>query len=221
MKILISKPTGLGVTVMGGHIYAAGGHSGAAYLDRVERYDPFTDTWSLVKTMLNCRCNFAFAALWNQLASMFQPHTYMNVSGWTIYTVEPRLNGKVIIQICIVWWLHEIFIIQTTVATTTKTYTCTHTDTHTHTHILCKSCQSRTMIFDSLNEDACVRRTTSNCGHFVCKIVDIYNLCMTFQCWTEDQTLCTLFSPFFSTYLYTLCKSRQFATVCTYSRTSL
>ena len=63
MKILITKPTGLGVTVMGGHIYAAGGHSGAAYLDRVERYEPFTDTWSLVKTMLNCRCNFAFAAL--------------------------------------------------------------------------------------------------------------------------------------------------------------
>ena len=34
---------------------------------------------------------------------------------------------------------------------------CTHTHTHTHT---CKCCQTRTLIFDSLNEDACVRRTT-------------------------------------------------------------
>ena len=27
-------------------------------------------------------------------------------------------------------------------------------------------------MFDSLNKDACVRRTTGNCGHFVFKIVD-------------------------------------------------
>ena len=40
---------------------------------------------------------------------------------------------------------------------------------HTHT---CKPCQSRTMIFDSLNEDVHVRCTTGNVGHFVCKIAD-------------------------------------------------
>ena len=44
-------------------LYAAGGHSGATYLDRVERYDPYEDKWTVVKSMLNSRCNFAFAGL--------------------------------------------------------------------------------------------------------------------------------------------------------------
>ena len=55
---------GLGVAVMNGMLYAAGGHSGSAYLDLTECYDPYSDKWSVVRNMMNCRCNFAFAALW-------------------------------------------------------------------------------------------------------------------------------------------------------------
>ena len=74
------------------------------------------------------------------------------------------------------------------------------------------------MIFDSLNEDVRVRRTTGKRGTLVCKIADtMYDLCMTFQCWTEDQTLCTLFSLlFFQHMTRPIRKNRQFATVCTY-----
>ena len=53
----------------------------------------------------------------------------------------------------------------------------------------------------------------------LCVKLRTHNLCMIFQRWTEDQTLCTLFSLFFSTYICTsikICKSRQFATVCTH-----
>ena len=63
----------------------------------------------------------------------------------------------------------------------------THTNTHTHTG---KPCQSRT-IFDSLNEDVRVLWDT------LCVKLRTHNLCMTFQLWTEDQTLRTLFSLFF------------------------
>ena len=48
----------------------------------------------------------------------------------------------------------------------------------------------------------------------LCVKLQLQNLCMTFQRRTEDQTLCTLFSSLFST--YPICKSRQFANVCTY-----
>ena len=82
----------------------------------------------------------------------------------------------------------------------------THTNTHTG-----KPCQSRTMIFDSLNEDVRVLWDT------LCVKLRTHNLCMTFQLWTEDQTLRTLFSLFFFNIpLYARVGSRQFATVCTY-----
>lgn len=48
---------------MDGVLYAAGGHSGATYLDKVESYDPYEDKWRPVKPMLNRRCNFAYAGL--------------------------------------------------------------------------------------------------------------------------------------------------------------
>ena len=85
----------------------------------------------------------------------------------------------------------------------TYAYVLKYTHTHTHTHTCtCKHQQLRTMIFDSLNKDVRVRRTTGNCGTLLCVKLRTHNLCMTFQRWTEDQTLCTLIFLLFSTYPY-------------------
>ncbi len=61
--VLTLSIAGLGVATMDGMLYAAGGHSGAAYLDRMECYNPYEDKWTVMKPMLNSRCNFAFAGL--------------------------------------------------------------------------------------------------------------------------------------------------------------
>ena len=37
---------GVGVVVLGGFLYAIGGHDGSSYLNNVERYDPQTNQWS-------------------------------------------------------------------------------------------------------------------------------------------------------------------------------
>ena len=66
---------------------------------------------------------------------------------------------------------------------------------HTHT---CKHRQSRTMIFDSLLKwgHLCSTYYWQLCDT-LCAKLRTHNLCMTFQRWTEDQTLCTLLLFFF------------------------
>lgn len=53
-KIYISCP---GVGVLGGQLYAAGGHDGPLVRKSVEVYDPQTNTWRLVCDMNMCRRN--------------------------------------------------------------------------------------------------------------------------------------------------------------------
>lgn len=43
---------------MGGRIYAIGGHDGVRYLSSVEAYEPFTNQWSPVATISQCRFIF-------------------------------------------------------------------------------------------------------------------------------------------------------------------
>lgn len=46
-----------GVGVLGGQLYAAGGHDGPLVRKSVEVYDPQTNTWRLVCDMNMCRRN--------------------------------------------------------------------------------------------------------------------------------------------------------------------
>ena len=78
----------------------------------------------------------------------------------------------------------------------------THTHTHTHWHT-CKHQQARTMIFDSLKRGRACSMYYRHLWDTLCVKLRTHNLCMTFQRWTGDQTLCMLFSLFFSsTYPY-------------------
>ena len=70
------------------------------------------------------------------------------------------------------------------------------------------------MIFDSLNEDLRVRRTTGNVGHFVCKIADT-QLVYDFSALNRGPNPVHKYIYIFQ-HTPIICKSRQFATVCTY-----
>ena len=116
-----------------------------------------------------------------------------------------------VLHTCI--WFTCFHLNQQTCTHNTLTHSLTHTHTHTQT---CKHRQSRTTIFDSLLKWVCACSTYyRQLWDTLCVKLRTHNLCMTLERWTKDQTLCTLFSLFFSTYPY-ICKSRQFATVCTY-----
>jgi kelch-like protein 18 len=52
-----------GVAALRGFVYALGGHDGLSIFDSVERYDPATDTWTKVKSMLSRRCRLGVATL--------------------------------------------------------------------------------------------------------------------------------------------------------------
>lgn len=54
MPSCVSSP---GVGVLGGQLYAAGGHDGPLVRKSVEVYDPQTNTWRLVCDMNMCRRN--------------------------------------------------------------------------------------------------------------------------------------------------------------------
>lgn len=45
-----------GVASLSGYIWALGGHDGLSIFDSVERYDPRTDTWVKMESMLTRRC---------------------------------------------------------------------------------------------------------------------------------------------------------------------
>ena len=53
---------GVGLTELGGSLYAVGGNSGNASLDSVERYDPHIDTWMETKKMLVKRAGVGVTA---------------------------------------------------------------------------------------------------------------------------------------------------------------
>ncbi len=75
MLCSISFP-GVGVAVLHGYLYALGGHDAAPDPDcskqfsSVERYDPVTDSWSLLAAMGNCRDAVGLAALGDKLYSV-------------------------------------------------------------------------------------------------------------------------------------------------------
>ena len=56
-----SVRSGIGVTVIGHHIYVLGGHDGNRYLNTAYKYDIFEDAWSSVPEMLTARCYMAIS----------------------------------------------------------------------------------------------------------------------------------------------------------------
>ena len=53
----------LGVVCIGNPLYAIGGHDGRTILNTVERFDPKTDEWTYVASMINARCTFGVAVI--------------------------------------------------------------------------------------------------------------------------------------------------------------
>ena len=53
----------LGVACIGNPLYAVGGHDGRTILDTVERFDPNTDEWTYVASMINARYSLGVAAI--------------------------------------------------------------------------------------------------------------------------------------------------------------
>lgn len=46
---------GVGLTSLGGYMFAVGGHDGKSYLSTTEMYSPTTNTWNMVAPMKTCR----------------------------------------------------------------------------------------------------------------------------------------------------------------------
>lgn len=67
---------GVGVAVLRGYLYAAGGHDAPASSDSskqfssVERYDPRSDQWCLIAAMNNCRDAVGMATLGDRIYSV-------------------------------------------------------------------------------------------------------------------------------------------------------
>ena len=55
------------MALLGGKMYAVGGHDGISYLKSVEEYDPVADNWKFVKTMFTRRGGAGVAALGGKL----------------------------------------------------------------------------------------------------------------------------------------------------------
>jgi len=53
----------LGAAVLGGALYAVGGHDGWSYLSSVERYDPATEVWTHVAPMSTPRSTLGVAVV--------------------------------------------------------------------------------------------------------------------------------------------------------------
>lgn len=53
----------IGVAVLGGPLYAVGGHDGWSFLDTVERWDPATRQWSSICNMSIPRSTVGVAVL--------------------------------------------------------------------------------------------------------------------------------------------------------------
>ena len=72
----MSYSVGVGVAVLRGYLYAAGGHDAPASSDSskqfssVERYDPRNDQWCLIVSMKNCRDAVGMTALGDRLFSV-------------------------------------------------------------------------------------------------------------------------------------------------------
>ena len=46
---------GVGLTSLGGYMFAVGGHDGKSYLNTAEMYSPATNTWKMISPMKTCR----------------------------------------------------------------------------------------------------------------------------------------------------------------------
>ena len=55
-----------GAAVLGGPLYAVGGHDGWSYLSSVERYDPETEVWTHVASMSSPRSTLGVAVVDNR-----------------------------------------------------------------------------------------------------------------------------------------------------------
>ena len=55
--------SGLGLAVIGDHLYAVGGYSGTTYLNPVEKYDPEKDSWCVLPRLRTPRAYFAIATI--------------------------------------------------------------------------------------------------------------------------------------------------------------
>lgn len=63
IRIIKKKLFLLGVAVLGGPLYAVGGHDGWSFLSTVERWDPTTRQWSYVSQMSSPRSTVGVAVL--------------------------------------------------------------------------------------------------------------------------------------------------------------
>ena len=61
LQSLTTPRRGLGVAVIGGALYAAGGHDGKDYLNTVEKYNKYSQGWAVVGHLIDCRGRFGFA----------------------------------------------------------------------------------------------------------------------------------------------------------------
>uniref|UniRef100_A0A8D1XC66 BTB domain-containing protein n=1 Tax=Sus scrofa TaxID=9823 RepID=A0A8D1XC66_PIG len=73
-----------------GPIYAVGGHDGWSYLNTVERYDPKTDTWTMVAPLSMPRDAVGVCLLGDRLYAVggYDGQTYLN----TMESYDPQTN---------------------------------------------------------------------------------------------------------------------------------
>ncbi|XP_043281297.1 kelch-like protein 5 isoform X2 [Venturia canescens] len=93
---MLKRRGGVGVGVLNGYLYALGGHDApksnpdASRLDCVERYDPKTDTWTMVAPMSIARETVGVCTLGDRLMAVggYDGHQYLTL----VEAYDPYLN---------------------------------------------------------------------------------------------------------------------------------
>lgn len=93
-----TRRSGAGVGVLGGILYAVGGHDGPCVRKSVECYDPSTSTWTAVKDMALCRRNAGVVAMNGLLYVVGGDDGTSNLSSVEVY--NPKTDSWKMLPSC-------------------------------------------------------------------------------------------------------------------------
>lgn len=93
---MLSKRCRLGVAALNGKLYAAGGYDGSVFLKTVERFDPATKLWTLVKEMNVKRSRVALVSTYGKLYAIGGYDGTGNLS--TVEMYDPEKNVWIFVK---------------------------------------------------------------------------------------------------------------------------
>lgn len=96
---MLIKRCRLGVSSIGGKLYAAGGYDGSVFLNSVESYDPMTNVWTNVCSMQVRRSRVAMVATYGKLYAIGGYDGISNLTSVEMYDNETD-SWKMVVPMC-------------------------------------------------------------------------------------------------------------------------